>query len=157
MNKGKLTIGNSGLHKTRDMRLEAEERRKLVYHDYGRGSYPNRVNEWSMTEIVDIIKRNEKTIDQICGCHTLYIDDIGKEPKMFGEEIFPQIIMKFYDNRFKHKHVPLEFHGTTNMTVEEMLERYGQHTVDRLMEICDFEIRKGKSVRTENLRVIEKN
>jgi hypothetical protein len=157
MNKGKLTIGSSGLYKTRDMRLEAQERRKVSYHDKGRGSYHNRVNEYTMTEIIDILKRNEKTIDFICGCHTLYIDDIGKEPKMFGEEIFPQIIMKFYDNCFKYRHVPLEFHGTTNMTTNDLADRYGQHTVDRLMELCDFEIRQGKSVRKENLVVVKKN
>lgn len=157
MNKGKLTIGNSGLYKTRDMRLEAQERRKIVYQEEGRGTYPNRVNEYTMTDIVDVLKRNERTIDYICGCHTLYIDDIGKEPKHFGEEIFPQIIMKFYDNRFKYMHVPLEFHGTTNMTVQEMVDRYGQHTVDRLMEMCEFEIRKGTSVRRETLTVTEKN
>lgn len=93
----------------------------------------------------DMINTTNKTIGHILdfAC-VLAIDDVGTEDvsTIFGQKIdrFPKIIER------------IESHGgtiafSTNLNGEQMKERYGTRTTDRLRHICKFVVFKGKSMR----------
>lgn len=74
------------------------------------------------------------------GYFDLVLDDIGRENTMnlFGNkfELFADVVEDFY-RMFKGRHVTL-FSGATNLTQEQLVERYGERVMSRLREMCLF-------------------
>lgn len=76
--------------------------------------------------------------------NVLFLDDIGREPKKmyYGNLIdrFPEIV-----DRIARCGGTLVF--TTNLTGEQLRERYGERTTDRLRGMCEFVTFGGESKR----------
>lgn len=85
-----------------------------------------------------------KDIDGIKNKHIICIDDIGveKESVKFGEKrmAFPEIV----DECEKKGHLLIV---TTNLSLNEIAEKYGERTMDRLVAITKRIEFKGKSLR----------
>lgn len=81
---------------------------------------------------------------QLISAWAVCIDDLGTEPKVndFGEryEGFPHIA-NAAEARLKLMFI------TTNLTSEQLLERYGERTVDRIRRLCRIVKFNGKSFR----------
>jgi DNA replication protein DnaC len=153
MKQGKIYIGESGLHKTLNMRKIAEEhKQEVVIRKHDNTEVKRQVLMMSAAEIVDKIKRDEKTVGGICGNHTLIIDDLGKEPKFFGEEKLAEVINLFYERRFKSEVMPMVLYITTNLTIDEISERYGYSVLDRIIEMCEIVNVTGESTRQKYLK-----
>ncbi len=69
--------------------------------------------------------------------HDLIIDDIGTEPiaNNYGvkSEFLTETLIARYDLWFSKGYLTF---GTTNLTLEDMTERYGPRVTDRLKEMC---------------------
>ena len=71
----------------------------------------------------------------------LYIDDLGVETLAFNQyELLEQVLFERYRNR------ALTF-ITTNLTMTEILKRYGERIGDRLPQMCNIINWNGKSLR----------
>lgn len=85
-----------------------------------------------------------KDIDGIKSKHIICIDDIGveKESVKYGEKrmAFPEIV----DECEKKGHLLIV---TTNLSLNEIAEKYGERTMDRLVAITKRVEFKGKSLR----------
>jgi DNA replication protein DnaC len=147
MKTGKIYIGPSGLYKTFNLVNFAKEKENESYYTDSRGTYKNIVRYYTASQITDLVKRGEKTIDQIASCHTLCIDDLGKESKLFGDEVVAAVIQRFYDFYFQHTHIPLTLMITSNLTMKDIAERYGLHISDRIVELCEVVKVVGESAR----------
>ena len=83
-------------------------------------------------------------IDQVKAKHIIYIDDIGVENVSikYGEKrfAFPEIV----DESEKRGKLLII---TTNLSLDELAEKYGERTVDRLIAITQRILFKGKSLR----------
>ena len=85
-----------------------------------------------------------KDIDGIKSKHIICIDDIGveKESVKYGEKrmAFPEIV----DECEKRGHLLI---ATTNLSLNEIADKYGERTMDRLVAITKRVEFKGKSLR----------
>lgn len=73
--------------------------------------------------------------------NTLYIDDLGKETKAFSRiELMGQLLFE------RHRRQTITF-VTTNYTLEQIKERYGDHIGDRLPEMFNIIYWRGVSYR----------
>lgn len=83
-------------------------------------------------------------IDDVMRKHIVYIDDIGTEGMSikFGERrmAFPELV----DDAEKKGKLLIV---TSNLTTDELKEKYGERTVDRLRGISKLVLFKGKSLR----------
>ncbi|CAA0230157.1 P-loop NTPase family protein [Tenacibaculum maritimum] len=71
----------------------------------------------------------------------LYIDDLGIEPLAFNQyELLESVLFE------RHRNNALTF-ITTNLTMTEILKRYGSRIGDRLPQMCNIINWKGKSLR----------
>jgi DNA replication protein DnaC len=96
-------------------------------------------------QITHVYKLNgdefEKRINQINTCKILFIDDIGYEAlRIFEHSPIAEVIRERYDK----KRVTCI---TTNMSVKELAERYGNSFEDKINEMCFIVQFNGKSKR----------
>ncbi len=89
-------------------------------------------------------QRPESYLDYLLKCRFPIIDEIGVESLIndYGEksEGFNSVM-----NAAERFHRPLFL--TTNLTAEQLLERYGERTIDRLNHLCRIIEFKGDSLR----------
>lgn len=75
-------------------------------------------------------------------------DDLGSEKNVFGDKnLMEQIMEQRYYEQFTQRKLNSKTHFTTNLSIKELKERYGDRVQDRLKEQCNFIIFKGKSFR----------
>lgn len=83
-------------------------------------------------------------IDDVMKKHIVYIDDIGTEgvSVRYGERrmAFPELV----DDAEKKGKLLIV---TSNLTTDELKEKYGERTLDRLKAISKLVLFKGKSLR----------
>ena len=83
-------------------------------------------------------------LDDIKSKHLIYIDDIGIEniSNQYGNKrmAFPEIV----DDAEKNSKILI---GTSNLSIEELQEKYGIRTIDRLRAIVDVVVFTGTSLR----------
>lgn len=81
----------------------------------------------------------------------LFIDDIGHEPLTvthFGTTFAPmaEFIQARYDY-YDDAMYTITTHFTTNLTPEQLRQRYGEYIFDRLIEMCEWYHMEGESFR----------
>ena len=110
------------------------------------GDYGGTINVWPMPLKVAAACDGRELLDEMEGleCTELVLDDVGAEPTFndFGSrfEVFPILVEARLGSKAKT-------HFTTNLTAEELVERYGQRTVDRMHELAAAHVFGGKSRR----------
>ena len=82
----------------------------------------------------------------------LFIDDIGHEANPvshFGTIFSPMadLIQSRYDNHQEWPQSNMTTHFTSNLSPEELRNRYGDFIFDRLVEMCDWIHIEGESFR----------
>ncbi|WP_233898147.1 P-loop NTPase family protein [Tenacibaculum piscium] len=144
LNKGLLISGNIGVGKT--LLMEIFQKTGIqIYKKYGikrtlftRGiSCGNFVSDFMNSTKISTdfnLKSYEKG--------TLFIDDLGVETLAFNQyELLEKVLFERYRNEAKS-------FITTNLTMLEILERYGVRVADRLPEMCNIINWRGTSFRT---------
>jgi len=158
--KGKGYFGKVGVGKTYQMRNDYE------------GKEPSGLKRWyTALELASSAQQHglEALLDKI-NCTHLYIDDIGREKTTvtsFGTTInvIENLIAARYDYVRHNKdwlpkipnpdrNGPAYIHNgyyttsfTTNLSLAELSERYGEYIIDRLVEMCEFKKIEGDSQR----------
>lgn len=145
--KGNGYFGNVGVGKTYLMRNDYEEKE------------PRGLKRWyTSLDLAALAQQHglEALLDKV-NCTHLYIDDIGREKSTvtsFGTSInvIENLIAARYEFvRHKSDWLPIDGYYTTNfstnLSVNELNERYGEYIVDRLLEMCEFKFMKGESKR----------
>ncbi|MFC2110769.1 hypothetical protein ACFLSU_09395, partial [Bacteroidota bacterium] len=66
---------------------------------------------------------------------TIYIDDVGTEPKFFGQEVIGDLFQERY---MKSKRKPQRTLITSNMNPSELSEKYGIQVEDRIPEMFNI-------------------
>jgi len=87
-------------------------------------------------------EKNKQKIDYTKG--TYCFDDLGQEKKYFGEELFADLLFQRYDlfrNQQKKTHI------TSNMSLNQIEERYGQYISSRFHEMFNVIYVSGKDRR----------
>lgn len=79
-------------------------------------------------------------VDELTKANTLFIDDLGREPSMqnnFGNKanILEDVIIQRYEKWCK---TGAKTYFTSNLTIEELYETYGNRATDRLIEMAEF-------------------
>ena len=82
----------------------------------------------------------------------LFIDDLGHEAQTvnhFGTVFSPmtELIQAWYDNAQEWPQFNTTIHFTSNLTPEQLCERYGEYIFDRLVEMCEWAHMDGQSFR----------
>jgi len=82
---------------------------------------------------------------------SIILDDIGNEPikNDYGTrvDVLANFIMKWNTENYKVCREKVRLFGTTNLTIEQLIERYGNRITDRLFEMVSFVQMSGKSHR----------
>lgn len=128
-NKGLFLTGATGRGKTHTLYAI----RHLVKYF---GKEASDVENWSelLFELKDKIKTGyvKEFIQDVTGKANVFIDDIGAEKQSdWSQEMLYLIINRVYEAER-----PLFI--STNLTVEEFTEKYGERLVSRLLEMCDM-------------------
>lgn len=145
--KGNGYFGRVGVGKTYIMRQDYEKKE------------PRGLKRWyTSLELAAIAQQHglEALLDKV-NCTHLYIDDIGREKSTvtsFGTviNVFENLIAARY-NFVRHENdwLPIDgfytTHFTTNLSLDEMNQRYGEYITDRLVEMCKFQKIEGDSKR----------
>ena len=121
--------GNIGVGKTT---LGLSVRRVLAEHGTS-------TEEIDAISIAEVYQEDKAEYQRLLKVKSLLIDDIGTEPSMvkqFGNETSPMAMMITERYRYRER-LGLTTIITTNLSVEELTERYGARVVDRLRELCD--------------------
>ncbi len=86
-------------------------------------------------------KTKGKILDDLLWYDYIFLDDVGVEKDTeWSQEIFYMVVNKIY---VEEKTLFM----STNLTVEEFSNKYGDRIMDRLTEICDFYEMKGNNLR----------
>ncbi len=75
------------------------------------------------------------TLPDVLHRRDLFIDELGTEKKSYGNELMPHFIESRYELFKSHGYIT---HFTTNMSPEEIAERYGPRIESRLWEMCNI-------------------
>jgi DNA replication protein DnaC len=140
--------------------IEKKERGVLIYGNVGSGKtfimdillrviHTQDKKKFSKVNAIDLITEfNLNGHDVFKKYHqkNVFFDDLGAETKgkFYGEnmEAFEKLIQIRY-NEFRDFGTVTHF--TTNLTKNEILERYGERIVSRLKEMCDITVLGGNS------------
>lgn len=122
-NKGLLFIGGVGCGKTALMKLLSKYGTKVGL----------------IMNVLDFEKIPED-INYYTEGLNLCLDDIGAEPDFYVEygnkfNIVERIIYRYYERAFQDGYY---FCGTTNLTKNQLKERYSQRIIDRLREMVNI-------------------
>lgn len=145
LSKGLLVSGNIGVGKTLLFKTIQKAGRELCKKGYKRAHFKNIscgnfVSLYMTSTKYNSLDFNLKTFEK----NKLYIDDLGIETLAFNQyELMEQVLFERYSNR------ALTF-ITTNLKMSEILSRYGERVADRLPEMCNIIIWKGKSLRDDD-------
>lgn len=141
-NKGLLFIGGIGSGKTELMSILKEY------------AFVNRLEKHFRIENIKKIQYifqngGYETIEYFADGMNLCIDDIGLEATSvnnFGNKanILEDLINNFYANGFKHGHL---LHGTSNLNIEDMQDRYDERVIDRMRELFNVIVMDNPSFR----------
>jgi DNA replication protein DnaC len=133
-NKGLLFIGGVGSGKTALMKLLS--------------NYGTKVG--LIMNVLDFEKQSENNLLHYYteGLH-LCLDDIGSEPAIsleYGNKynIVESVILRYYQRAFQEGYY---FCGTTNLTKNQLKERYSERIIDRLREMVNIVPFTNKSFR----------
>ncbi len=85
-------------------------------------------------QVVEMIEEAKAT-PELLKKFDLFLDELGTEKKSYGAELMPAFLEMRYE-QFKSK--GLLTHITTNMSMEEIAERYGPRIESRLWEMCNI-------------------
>lgn len=154
-NKGIFLYGEIGCGKTSTMKIFETWLRRL--------QRPNKFSIYSIRQIEKAFNLNsyiglEKYITnpiineyrvEVSTPYNLCIDDAGTESEItanFSQKInvFRELILDRYELFIENK---IKTHVTTNLTLEQIKERYDSRITDRLKEMFNFVKLKGKSKR----------
>ncbi|MBR1377986.1 MAG: ATP-binding protein [Bacteroidaceae bacterium] len=99
----------------------------------------------SALDIANLAKNESAYYKRVCEAELLHIDDLGCEPasiKVYGNETSPITDMLYY--RYDHQ---LYTVITSNLSLEDIEERYGSRLADRFYEMFDRIAFSGRSYR----------
>ena len=92
------------------------------------------IREASATDVANAGVSDKRMFRELCEEPMLAIDDLGTEPpcvKSYGNEVSPMVDL------ITERHKRLRFTIiTTNLTEEQLKERYGGRVFDRIRELC---------------------
>jgi hypothetical protein len=129
---GMMFRGGVGSGKTMAMRLIAPNAHFIDLADIGSQNVLQ-----SYEEFVDGVSVERWWL--IYNDNTVILDDLGNEPikSNYGvkTESVSNFIMKWYSDVFKREGHFARLHVTTNLTRQQLVERYGIRVVDRLLEM----------------------
>jgi DNA replication protein DnaC len=124
-NKGLLFVGGVGSGKTALMKLLSEYGTKVGL-------------------VLNILHFEAKSVINLFNYYTegvsICLDDIGSEPDFtleFGNKfnIVERVVYRYYENAFQEGYY---FCGTTNLTKNQLKERYSERVIDRLREMVNI-------------------
>lgn len=126
----------------------------LLYGPAGTGKTtairPYQERKWAMTSInlsMETSKNGRNYLEKY-SVHDMIIDDLGREPisvKTYGDEIF--VLHDLLYIRYNAFMKGYKTHITTNLSFNQLKERYGEAIMDRIKEMCDVIEFKGQSLR----------
>jgi DNA replication protein DnaC len=112
--------------------------------------YTQRMWNGSSIQIANLVSMNGRGYLEKYTMHDMYIDDLGREPKVvksFGDEI--HLMHDLIYIRYEAFQRGYKTHITTNLTFSEIEERYGISIADRIKEMTQIIQIKGKSYRAQ--------
>lgn len=127
INKGLFITGAYGCGKT----LSMLAMKKALQTFEGAFSYKS---------TVEIVANLDKNQDIDFTNRTYFFDDLGQEKKHYGNEVFADLLFQRYDlyrNKGKKTHI------TSNLSIEQVEERYGQYISSRFYEMFNIIYVKG--------------
>lgn len=83
-------------------------------------------------------------LDKVMGQRCVYLDDIGTEETVVSYGNRRDAFCEIVDNAERTGNMII---ATTNLNTQELKERYGERTVDRLRAICKVGVVRGPSMR----------
>lgn len=132
LNKGLMLIGSYGFGKS-------------ILFDVFRSMYlPNGFTTASTNEIS--LKYQEQGADVLREYmkHNICLDDLGSEEKVSHYEQSKFIMKTVLEERYlQHQHFGWKTHASTNLTPEELGQKYGERIYSRLHELFNFVIVNG--------------
>lgn len=145
--KGILLLGNNGVGKTYFMKDFALKNSKICW---GHPKMPSdaKLQDGSADSVRRAYHQYGTELLQQFDHHDFYLDDLGSEVggpvNLFGTIVDPiyELLMLRYRIRDQFK-----TYITTNHTMDQIQERYGNRIWDRLHEMCNIIILDGKSRR----------
>lgn len=140
---GLLIIGNPGSGKT------------LFFEMAQRIMHPLNSSAFIRLSVLDIVlKFNDKNIGhgvfRLWKDKNIFFDDLGTEDKgyLYGEKV--EVFEKFIQFRYDlFRNTKVKTHFTTNLSHQEMKERYGARCVSRLGEMCTIVMLGAKANSTD--------
>ena len=136
-NKGLWLWGNNGTGKTTILKIIQEFSHAIGKRDAWGNEYGFRIN--SVPVICGIYEKEGRGgIEQFATLRRQAFDELGAEEVITGHygtplNVMQYILMRRYDRRFDSF-----THVTTNLTKEELQERYGDRVYDRCKEMFNF-------------------
>jgi DNA replication protein DnaC len=151
--KGVLVIGKPSVGKTYSMKNFIKEFNNKVKESGTTFGQIKEVDLYEMNRLtrlnIDIFKSHKDyTENELPACITdaynerynfsMYIDDIGNESHQinnFGNKssVFADIITKFYKTKLSTQNL----FATTNFSIKDLKEIYGERVTERLLEMCE--------------------
>lgn len=150
-NKGLFFYGSLGRGKT--MTLLALRKYLIGLHnriyrlnrvDYRLGTFWMSASELANLYAADGQPALTRFYDRDC---CLFIDELGREPNPannFGTKL--DVIQFLLQMRYDHRHTSVT-HITTNLSLEDMAQVYGNYIADRCLELFNFIEFRGESFR----------
>lgn len=144
--KGLWLWGNNGTGKTTMLKIIKDFSRAIGKRDAQGKEYGFRIV--NVPEICGIYeKKGRAGIEQFATLNRQAFDELGAEEIITGHygtplNVMQYILMRRYDGRFDNF-----THVTTNLTIEEFRDRYGDRVYDRCKEMFNFIHLGGKSNR----------
>lgn len=141
LNKGILLAGNFGVGKTWMMKLFVKNQRQ-VYHVYNAKYIADAYEKEGESAIETFLVKTKNAYND-SGCFFqpyagLCIDDIGTEDKKNNYGNKRNVIADIIERRYEKGNIGVWFHGTTNLTAEQIKEFYGGRVSSRLREVVNF-------------------
>lgn len=141
LSKGLLLTGNFGVGKTWFMQLFTQNQRQVYYIKNTKDIADEfmEYGEERMTEYVNVrvnaVNDTSLFLQKISG---LCLDDIGTEDikNHFGNK--KNVIGDLFEKRYAKGSTGVVFHGTTNLSADQLREFYGHRVVSRMREIFNF-------------------
>lgn len=143
--KGLLLIGDCGTGKTVNAQIITEMLADGcgMWHDANTDTFYPQARTFKRFSAIELI--NPAFLDEALAHRLVYVDDIGTEQETainYGQRRNP--IAELIDNAERNNCLLIL---TSNLTGEDLLQKYGQRTIDRLNAICTTVVFRGNSFR----------